>query len=103
MLGTNNARANQVSNAISDLQTMARAAIERNVIVIIGTIPPILTSSNYNNAAAQISDGIYSIQGIRVANVRSSMGDGAGLFNDGIHPNAKGTDIIANAFLSQLY
>lgn len=103
LLGTNNARAGQESEAISDLQAMASMAIEQNVVVIIGTVPPILTSSSHNSAAARISDGISGIGGIRVADVRNSMGDGSGLFEDGIHPNANGTDIIASAFLSQLY
>ena len=102
LLGTNNARTGQVSSAISDLQAMANAAIARNVTVIIGTIPPILTSSSHNSAAAKISSGISGIGGIRVANVRSAMGSGSGLFNDGLHPNASGTSIIASAFLSQL-
>lgn len=103
LLGTNNARSGSVSGAISDLQTMARIGNEKGVVVIIGTIPPNLTSSSANANAEEISNGIYGISNIRVAEVRSAMGDGDGLFNDGIHPNSKGTDIIADAFVKQLY
>ena len=102
LLGTNNARSGSVSSAISDLRTMARIGNENNVIVIIGTLPPILTSSSANANAEKISRGISGISNIRVAEVRSAMGSGSGLFNDGLHPNSKGTDIIANAFLKQL-
>jgi lysophospholipase L1-like esterase len=102
LLGTNDARVGIVDGAVSNLQAMADSANARGITVIIGTIPPNLQDPSSNVRAAAISDGIRSLQGARIAEVRGALGDGAGLFPDGLHPNEAGSSIIAGAFIDQL-
>lgn len=102
LLGTNDAIRGSVDAAIANLQTMVDIANANNVIAVVGTLPPILVDSAANNRAAQISNGIRGLSGAVVAEVRGSLGDGQGLFPDGIHPTTAGQQIIADAFLSVL-
>ncbi len=100
LLGTNDAIRGSVSAAISNLQAMVNVATANNVIAVVGTVPPIPANSVYNARAAQISDGIRGLNGARIAEVRGALGDGMGLFPDGIHPTTAGQQIIADAFLA---
>ena len=100
LLGTNDAIRGSVSNAISNLQTMVNIANSNNVIAVVGTIPPIPANSEFDARAAQISDGIRGLSGATIAEVRGALGDGMGLFPDGIHPTTPGQQIIADAYLA---
>ena len=98
LLGTNDAIRGSVPNAISNLQTMVDFARARNVIPIVGTLPPITNSSTQNSRAAEISQGIRGLNNAVVAEVRGALGDGASTIADGIHPNQSGQQIITQAF-----
>ena len=100
LLGTNDAIRGSVGVAISNLQTMVNIANANDVIAVVGTIPPIPANSVYDEQAAQISDGIRGLSGATIAEVRGALGDGMGLFPDGIHPTTQGQQIIADAFLA---
>jgi hypothetical protein len=99
LLGTNDSRGGIVGGAVSNLQAKADMANARGVVVIIGTIPPNLQDASADARNAAISDGIRGIQGALIAEVRGALGDGRGLFPDGLHPNEMGSTIIADAFL----
>ena len=101
LLGTNDAIRGSVDVAIANLQTMVDAARSRNVIPIVGTLPPITRDAGENARAESISAGIRSLSGARLAGVRGAFGDGRGLLVDGIHPNDTGQMIIADAFAQQ--
>ena len=100
LLGTNDALRGSVPNAIANLQSMVDTARGRNVIPIVGTLPPITRSASENNRAAQISDGIRNLSGAVVAEVRGALGNGSGLLADGLHPNDAGQQQIAETFAS---
>ena len=100
LLGTNDAIRGSVNGAIANLQAMVDIANANDVIAVVGTIPPIPANSLYNERAAQISNGIRGLSGARIAEVRGNLGDGMGLFPDGIHPNTTGQQIIADSFLA---
>lgn len=100
LLGTNDAIRGSVPAAISNLQAMVNIANANNVIAVVGTVPPIPANSVYDGRAAQISDGIRGLSGATIAEVRGALGDGMGLFPDGIHPNTTGQQIIADAYLA---
>jgi len=96
LLGTNDAIRGSVSNAISNLQAMVNIAVNNNVTVIVGTLPPITRSSSENQRAAEISAGIRSLDGAIIADVRNALSSGA--IADGVHPNGTGQQIIADTF-----
>ena len=98
LLGTNDAIRGSVSNAIANLQAMVDAARARNVIPIVGTLPPITRSSTENARAAEISTGIRGLSGAVVAEVRGALGNGSLYIVDGVHPNAAGQQVIADTF-----
>ena len=102
LLGTNDARVGSVSNAISNLQFMVNAANASGAIAVVGTLPPYLTTATLNQRSAEISHGIRSLSGARIADIRSALGDGSATIADGIHPNDTGQQIIANTFIGQL-
>lgn len=99
LLGTNDA-IDSVSPdaAIANLQSMIDAARQRNVIAIVGTLPPITGSSAIDARAQLINAGIRGLNGATIAGVRAAMGDGIGLIADGVHPNQTGQQVIADAF-----
>jgi len=101
LLGTNDALRGSVSAAISNLQTMVDIARQNDVIPVVGTLPPITFAAAENDRAARISQGIRSLNGARVAPVRGMLGSGADTIADGIHPNDRGQQIIAEAFSLQ--
>lgn len=102
LLGTNDAIRGSVGNAIANLQAMVDIAQRRNVIAIVGTLPPIIRSATENQRTAEISMGIRGISGASIAGVRGALGDGDGLLvSDGIHPNDAGQQRIAQAFRDQ--
>lgn len=98
LLGTNDAIRGSVPNAVSNLQTMVDFARARNVVPIVGTIPPITNSASQNSRAAQISQGIRGLNNAVVAEVRGALGNGSSTIADGIHPNQNGQQIITNTF-----
>lgn len=102
LLGTNDARGGNVGGAIANLQAMANEAKARGIIAVIGTIPPNLQSNSANANAAAISAGIRGLSDANIAEVRDALGSGIGLFPDGLHPNAEGSNLIADAFLNSL-
>jgi len=101
LLGTNDAIRGSVDVAIANLQTMVDTARARNVIPIVGTLPPITRDAEENDRAERISAGIRGLSGARIAGVRGALGDGSGLFVDGLHPNNTGQMIIADVFAQQ--
>lgn len=98
LLGTNDAIRGSVSNAIANLQTMVDAARQRNVIAIVGTLPPITRSRAEDARAQQINQGIRTLNGATIVGVRAALGDGNGTIADGVHPNQSGQQIISDAF-----
>jgi acyl-CoA thioesterase-1 len=98
LLGTNDAIRGSVSNAIANLQTMVDAARQRNVIAIVGTLPPITRSNAEDARAQQINQGIRTLNGATVVGVRAALGDGSGFIADGVHPNQSGQQVISDAF-----
>ncbi len=102
LLGTNDAAKGIVGGAISNLQAMVNAANAAGVIAIVGTLPPYTSSAQNNNFTAQISNGIRGLRGAAIAEIRNAMGNGSSTIVDGIHPNDKGQQIIADEFLKKL-
>ena len=100
LLGTNDAIRGSVSAAIANLQQMVDIARSRNVVPIVGTLPPITISASQNSRAAEISRGIRRLNGAVVAEVRGALGDGSATIADGYHPNNEGQQRIADAFAS---
>ena len=101
LFGTNDAIRGSVTDAINNLQAMVNIANRRDVTVIIATLPVIPRSSFENERAAEISDAIRSFSDVRVADVRSALGNGDGLIADGVHPNNSGQQIIAVTIAAQ--
>ena len=101
LLGTNDALRGSVDAAIANLQTMVDMARARNVIPIVGTLPPITRDATENFRAEQISAGIRGLSNARIAGVRGALGDGNATIADGVHPNQMGQQIIADAFAQQ--
>ncbi|RBP51069.1 SGNH/GDSL hydrolase family protein [Arenicella xantha] len=100
LLGTNEAlRDESISNAISNLQSMVDFARSRDVVPVVGTLPPITADSAQNRRADEISRGIRRLNNAVVAEVRGALGSGETII-DGVHPNQEGQEIIANAFAS---
>jgi len=101
LLGTNDAIRGSVPAAISNLQEMVDIARRNDVIPVVGTLPPIPRSSSEDRRAAEISRGIRGLRGARIAPVRGMLGNGSGLFEDGLHPTNRGQQLIAEAFAAQ--
>lgn len=102
LLGTNNAAgaAGGVSGAINAIKFAVRAAQDKGVIPIVGTLPPISRDAGQNANASAISAGIRRISGARIARVDAvvSINDIA----DGLHPNDTGQAQIARVFAEQI-
>jgi len=98
LLGTNDALRNEsIPNAINNLQTMVDFARARDVIPIVGTLPPLTVGRSEDRNAAEISRGIRRLNNAVVAEVRGALGNGATIV-DGVHPNQEGQELIAEAF-----
>lgn len=98
LLGTNDALRNEsIPNAINNLQAMVDIARQRDVIPIVGTLPPLTVGRTENSNADEISRGIRRLNNAIVAEVRGALGSGATII-DGVHPNQEGQEIIADAF-----
>ncbi|MGH1429433.1 MAG: SGNH/GDSL hydrolase family protein [Arenicella sp.] len=96
MLGTNDSNRGSVSGATSAMQQIVEYARARNVVPIVGTVPP------RNSKSRQISANYRAI-GAPIADIEAAFGSGSGLFQaDGVHPNNAGQDVIANTFISAL-
>lgn len=101
LLGTNDAIRGSVNGAVENLQAMVDIAQRNNVIAVVGTLPPITRDAGENQRAEQISQGIRSLNGARIAPVRGMLGDGSQTIADGVHPNNEGQQLIAEAFATQ--
>lgn len=103
MLGTNDATSFNSGGAINAMSQIIQNAEAAGVVIIVGTIPPILSNSSFNAEAAQISAG-YRTLGAPIAEVEGAFGGGTpDLFiSDLFHPNNTGQQLIADAFLSNL-
>ena len=101
LLGTNDAR-EAVGGTLSNLQMIINLGNAAGAQVVIGTLPPITSSSSENARAASISGGIQGLGGASIAQVRAALGDGSTTIADGVHPNNRGQDIIADEFLNFL-
>ncbi len=98
LLGTNDAIRGSVPNALANLQSMVDTARARDVIPIVGTLPPITRSTTENRRADEISRGIRRLNNAVVAEVRGALGNGSSTIADGVHPNQGGQQLITNAF-----
>lgn len=105
LLGTNNAlgAGGEVHGAISTMQDLAQICEETNTVCILGTLPPITSSSTENNNVNAINDGYRALAGgrMRIADNNAVM-NGSHLNSDGIHPNNSGQQLIAEVFTAQL-
>lgn len=98
LLGTNDALRNEsISNAINNLQTMVDIARARDVIPIVGTLPPLTIGAAEDRNAREINQGIRRLNNAVIAGVRGALGNGSTII-DGVHPNQEGQEIIAEAF-----
>jgi len=77
---------------------MVDFARARNVIPIVGTLPPITRSGAENRRANELSSGIRRLNNAVIAEVRGALGNGASTIADGVHPNQTGQQIIADTF-----
>jgi len=100
LLGTNDARQGR-GDAVSNMTAIVQKARAAGVVPIIGTVPAYFLSPAIDAAAASISAQYQGIGGAIVADVRSALGNNAGFFCDGIHPNAAGQTAIVGAFQSR--
>jgi acyl-CoA thioesterase-1 len=101
LLGTNDARKGFVG-ALFNLQAIINAGNAAGVAVVVGTLPPFTNSSDSNARAANISNGIRRLRGADIAEVRRALGGGSTTIADGIHPNNRGQQLIAEQFLIHL-
>jgi len=102
LLGTNDAIRGSVDTAVANLQAMVNIANRNNVIVVIGTIPPIPANTIWNQRAAEISNAIRGLNNVKVAEIRSALGEDESLFVDGIHPSTPGQQLIADTFVAAI-
>ena len=102
LMGTNDARKNQQTEAVANLGKMSELALHRQIEVVIGTIPVYMPSQQIDQRARLISESIKTLQGIRVADIRTALGDGTDTLGDGIHPNDAGQQLMAELFIKQL-
>ena len=101
LLGTNDAR-KAFGGTVSNLQSMINAGNAAGAKVVVGTLPPFTNSSDSNARAADISKGIRRLRGAAIAEVRGALGNGSTTIADGIHPNSRGQQLIADQFLIRM-
>lgn len=102
-LGTNDAaQATAVEVTIANLQEMTYRANNNGIIVLIGNVIPNRQSEEANLRSLKINQGIATIEGAILVDSRSKMADRPGLLADGVHPNQKGQQAIADAFIDAL-
>lgn len=100
LLGTNDAlRHESLSGAVSNLQAMVDIARARDVIPIVGTLPPLTIGPDENRNSDVISRGIRQLSNAVIAPVRGALASGDTII-DGVHPNQEGQELIADAFAS---
>ena len=100
LLGTNDAlRHESLSGAVNNLQAMVDIARARDVIPIVGTLPPLTIGVQENRNVDTINRGIRRLSNAVIAPVRSALGNGSTII-DGVHPNQEGQELIADAFAS---
>ncbi len=87
---------------MANLGKMSELALHRHIEVVIGTIPVYMPSQQIDQRARLISQSIKTLQGIRVADIRTALGDGTDTLGDGIHPNDAGQQLMAELFIKQL-
>lgn len=105
LLGTNNAlgAGGEVGGAIRALEDLASICEENGVVCLIGTLPPITSSSSENNSVNAINAGYRAINTKRTRIVDNNLVmNGTHMNSDGIHPNNSGQQVIAETFASQL-
>jgi lysophospholipase L1-like esterase len=102
LIGTNDARKNNQAEAITNLGLMSKMALQRKIVVVVGTIPVYPTSQEIDKQTGFISEGIRNLGGIQVADIRSALGDGNKTLGDQIHPNDIGQQLIAELFVKNL-
>lgn len=102
LLGTNDARKNDIDAAVRNLGSIADLARSRNIVVTIGTIPVYLADPVINENTRTISDHILAMKDVHIANIRTALGDGSETIGDLIHPNDAGQAIIAELFIAKL-
>ena len=110
MYGANDAIKAGRSSAIDvkeALRTIIVACKDNKSIPIVATIPPMVRGhSFFAGAVPVINEAIRSVakeEGAKLVDVNKSFGDGeAYLGIDGLHPNAAGAKLIAEAFNGKL-
>lgn len=107
MFGSNDAIHGVDAGAVAEnIRAMIHACKNNNSIPIVATIPVMVGEHEIFNAAGErISNAIIQVakeEGVALANVRASFGDGAGLLNsDGLHLTEEGGTKLAQCFAAK--
>jgi lysophospholipase L1-like esterase len=87
----------------ANLRTLVQQAKANKTVPVVATLTPMLYShARWADAVKELNKSIRdmaSSEGARVANMESRFGSGEGLIlEDGLHPNDKGNQIMAEVF-----
>jgi acyl-CoA thioesterase-1 len=94
-------------NAINNLRSIIQQCKANNTVPVIATLTPMTGShSLWAGEVKALNNSIRSLassEGIRLVDLESKFGSGEGLImEDGLHPNAEGSQVIAEAFADVL-
>ncbi len=105
MLGTNDVtKSASLESSLQNLQAMADRVNSSGALAYLSTVLPIPGEryAKFNQRAADLSDGIFSLAGIEVVDVRARFVEPVALLADGLHPNQQGQELIADTFIEVL-
>jgi lysophospholipase L1-like esterase len=96
-----------IDNAIANLRAIIVTAKNNNTVPVIATITPMCFShSIFNGSASALNDRIRQLaseEGCDLVDLEAAFGSDTSLFNgDGLHPNDKGLQVIADNFAGAL-
>jgi len=94
-------------NAINNLRSIIQQCKSNKTVPVIATLTPMIYShSRFNGGVKSLNNAIRSLassEGARLVDLESKFGSGEGLIlDDGLHPNEKGNQLMAEAFADAL-
>ena len=92
-----------IDSIIGNLRSIIQQCKANKTVPVIATLQPMVGShSRWNGYVQDLNNQIRSLvssEGARLADVAGKFGDGSGLIiDDGLHPNDKGNQLMAEAF-----
>jgi lysophospholipase L1-like esterase len=96
-----------IDSVIGNLRSIIQQCKANKTVPVVATLQPMIgLHSRWSGVTKDLNNQIRALassEGARLADVESSFGDGSGLIlDDGLHPNEKGNQIMAEVFKGQL-